>query len=266
MDLVNIVYRYVNRFINSEELICLLEDLDKTKFLKKETKEIDRLINNAKEIIKTIPNEIDEIEKKRIANIEHMISLIEPNLDNSSLDEKGKEQIDRTYNNLLKDKEKIKDGGKRYQKLFDLLSNNDVYINYCKKMNDLELLEFITQYISAPLFPPMINQEDFDDLVRVGIKEDKRESLWRLAMNYHRRNKDFSKIADYFIEKRDNYYLAELICGVEEDLNLDEIINKALATDDMDFIKKMAHTSYLESIFSEKQKEKVKKFLIKKEE
>lgn len=67
-------------------------------------------------------------------------------------------------------------------------------------MNDFELLEFITQFISVPI-TPNISQEAFDDLVLVGIKEDKRESLWRLAMNYNQKRKDFSKIEDYFIKK-----------------------------------------------------------------
>ena len=38
MDLVNIIYRYVNRFINSLELIELLTTIDRTKFSKKEAK------------------------------------------------------------------------------------------------------------------------------------------------------------------------------------------------------------------------------------
>ena len=32
MDLVNIVYRYVNRFINSEDLIDFLENIDSSRF------------------------------------------------------------------------------------------------------------------------------------------------------------------------------------------------------------------------------------------
>lgn len=77
-------------------------------------------------------------------------------------------------------------------------------------MRDLELLEFITQYISAPM-TPNINQETFDNLVDVGIKEDKREALWRLVFSYNGKNKYFTRIENYFIAKIDDYYLTELV-------------------------------------------------------
>lgn len=80
-------------------------------------------------------------------------------------------------------------------------------------------------------------------------------------MNYNCKGKDFSKIEDFFIEKRDHYYLAELISGVNEDLNLDRLIEKVLNTSDLDFIKKLANTEYLQDIFSKKQKEQVKEFI-----
>ena len=47
---------------------------------------------------------------------------------------------------LIKEKDIVRDSGPRYEKLYDLLVNNPIHINYCKKMNDLELLEFIAQY------------------------------------------------------------------------------------------------------------------------
>lgn len=265
MDLVNIIYKYVNRFINSKELINLLENIDKTKFSSDEVKKIDMLLKDVKKVVDTIPNEIDEIEKNRISNLNHIIELFEKNIDNDSLSEENKKLVEKHYNSLLKDKEHIKDCGPRYEKMVELLNNNSVYIKYAKSMNDLELLEFITQYISVPLYIPLINQEAFDDLVTAGIKEDKRESLWRLAMNYNRKGKDFTKIVDYLIEKRDHYYLAELISGVEEDLDLDKIITKALKTNDLEFIKKVATTPYLDPIFTDEQKNKVKEFIEKKE-
>lgn len=68
MDLVNIIYRYVNRFINSDELIDLLKNIDKNKFSKKEIKEIEKLIEEVKKIIESVPIEIDQIELKRITS------------------------------------------------------------------------------------------------------------------------------------------------------------------------------------------------------
>ncbi len=260
MDLVNIIYRYVNRFLNSEQLIEALENIDLKKFSEEEVNEIIKLKKDIKEIIKNIPCEIDEIEIQREKNINKFLKLFDKIKNNPKNDEKTKKFIDKKYDEFLKDKKEIRDCGPRYNKIFELLNNNSVYIKYCKNMNDLELLNFITQYISVPV-PPLINQEVFNALVLAGIKEDKKEAIWRLAMTYHHRGKDFSKIIDYFIKVRDDYYLAELISGVHEDLDLDSIIDKVLKTNDLKFIKKVASTEYIEPIFTNEQKEKVKKFI-----
>ena len=52
MDLVNIVYRYVNRFINSEELLALLKAIDESSFSAEEIVEIDKLLDEVENIIK----------------------------------------------------------------------------------------------------------------------------------------------------------------------------------------------------------------------
>lgn len=43
MNLVNIVYRYVNRYINSEELLTLLKAINESSFSAEEIVEIDKL-------------------------------------------------------------------------------------------------------------------------------------------------------------------------------------------------------------------------------
>lgn len=262
MDLANIIYRYVNRFINSEELIELLENIDKTKFLQEEINEIEKLLLNVKETVKKTKIKIDQIEINRLSMINQLLDSLDKvkfseNMNGKAIKETIK-FIEKTHKELLEDKEKVRDSGPRYEKLFKLLTHFPIYNKICLQMNDLVLLEFITQYISVPL-PPKITQEDFNELVSVGIENDKRESLWRLAMNYNRKGKNFSKIVDYFIEKRDDYYLAELICGVEEDLDLDSVIDKALKTEDIEFLKKMIQHEFLMPIFTDVQKEKVKK-------
>ena len=257
MDLVNIVYRYVNRFINSKELLALLENVDKSKFSKKENEKIDKLINETKVIIETVPIKLDEVEKNRIATIDHMVEFFEKILDNDKLDEKEFEIINKQYNQLLKDRKKVKDSGPRYEKLFELLTNFSVYIKYCLKMDDYELIKFITQYISVPL-PPKITQKDFDDLVAVAIEKDERESLWRLALNYNRKGKDFTLIENYFIDKRDGYYLTELISAIKEDLNMEELIEKVINTNDTSFIIDCGKRAKNIGIFTDKEIEKLK--------
>ena len=235
MDLVTLMYKYINRFINSDELLESLEELDLNKFTDEEKITINKLIDDIKIIKEKTENEVDEIEKNRLETIEKYVNGIDRILQNNNLENKLKEKFLKIKQDLLEDKKKVKDGGKLYESIYILLADNDLINHYWDLMNDYELLEFIAQYISVPM-PPQIDQEKFNDLVEVGIKNNEREWLWRLAFNYNRKNKDFSLIEDYFIEKKDSYYLTELISAVREDLNMKKLKEKVLGTKDKKFI------------------------------
>lgn len=241
MDLVSLMYKYINRFINSDELLESLEELDLNNFTDEEKVSIKKLIDDIKSIKDKIPNEVDEIEKNRIEINEKYVNGIDKILQNNTLENKLKEKFLKIREGLLEDKKKVKDGGKLYESLFTLLADNDLINYYCDLLNDYELLEFIAQYISVPM-PPQIDQEKFDKIVKVGIENDEREWLWRLAFNYNEKNKDFSLIEDYFIEKRDDYYLTELISAVPDDLNMKKLKKKVIATKDKKFINKVKST------------------------
>ena len=241
MDLVSLMYKYINRFINSDELLESLEELDLNNFTDEEKASIKKLIDDIKSIIDKIPNEVDEIEKNRIEINEKYVNGIDKILQNNTLENKLKEKFLKIREGLLEDKKKVKDGGKLYESLFTLLADNDLINYYCDLLNDYELLEFIAQYISVPI-PPQIDQEKFDKIVKVGIENDEREWLWRLAFNYNEKNKDFSLIEDYFIEKRDDYYLTELISAVRDDLNMKKLKKKVIATKDKKFINNVKST------------------------
>ena len=241
MDLVSLMYKYINRFINSDELLESLEELDLNNFTDEEKVSIKKLIDDIKSIKDKIPNEVDEIEKNRLEINEKYVNGIDKVLQNNTLENKLKEKFLKIREGLLEDKKKVKDGGKLYESLFTLLADNDLINYYCDLLNDYELLEFIAQYISVPI-PPQIDQEKFNDLVKVGIENDERELLWRLAFNYNEKNKDFSLIEDYFIEKRDDYYLTELISAVRDDLNMKKLKKKVIATKDKKFINKVKST------------------------
>jgi len=241
MDLVSLMYKYINRFINSDELLESLEELDLNNFTDEEKVSIKKLIDDIKSIKDKIPNEVDEIEKNRLEINEKYVNGIDKILQNNTLENKLKEKFLKIREGLLEDKKKVKDGGKLYESLFTLLADNDLINYYCDLLNDYELLEFIAQYISVPM-PPQISQEKFDKIVKVGIENDEREWLWRLAFNYNEKNKDFSLIEDYFIEKRDDYYLIELISAVRDDLNMKKLKKKVIATKDKKFINKVKST------------------------
>lgn len=256
MELANLMYRYINKFINSKELLKELKKIDLNKYLDKEIDDINQLILNVEKINNNIPNEVDAVEKKRISKIEYFLSIIENTIKNDN-SEKTKEIIERQYDKLTNDKNTVRDGGELYSTLFNLLTRHPLICEYCKKMSDIELLEFITEYISAPL-PPVLNQADFNDLVKVGTENDKRESLWRLAFNYNNKNIDFSLIEDYFIDKKDGYYLIELISAVREDLDVDKIIEKVISTNDKKFIKECASRAQNINLFTKEELEAIK--------
>lgn len=241
MNLVTLMYKYINRFINSDELLESLEELDLNNFSKEEKISINKLIDDIKIIKDNTANEIDEIEKNRLETIERIVSNINIILESDNLEKDLREKIEHRKEYLLEDKKKVKDGGKLYESIYVLLADNKLINHYWDLMNDYELLKFIAQYISVPI-PPQIDQEKFNDLVEVGIKNNEREWLWRLAFNYNRKNKDFSLIEDYFIEKKDSYYLTELISAVREDLNMKKLKEKVLATKDKKFITSVKKT------------------------
>lgn len=241
MNLVTLMYKYINRFINSDELLESLEELDLNNFSKEEKISINKLIDDIKTIKDKTANEIDEIEKNRLETIERIVSDINIILDSDNLEKDLREKIEHRKEYLLEDKKKVKDGGKLYESIYILLADNKLINHYWESINDYELLEFIAQYISVPV-PPQIDQEKFNDLVKVGIKNNEREWLWRLAFNYNRKNKDFSLIEDYFIEKKDSYYLTELISAVREDLDMKKLKEKVLATNDKKFITSVKKT------------------------
>lgn len=232
MELVNLMYKYINKFINSEELITELEEIDLDKYEEKE--EIKKLIEEVKSIRDKYPNEIDSYEKNRVKTLKKIIKLLNDAY-NMNGNEKNKEYIIKRKKEFEEELDMVTDGGKLYSNIVNLLTNNSVISGYCKNMNDDELLDFIAQYIDVP-FPPSINQETFNDLVKSGIKRDKREALWRLAFNYGKCGMDLNEISDYFILKRDSYYLAELVGAVKEYLNIKEVVDKAMNTKDKEFI------------------------------
>ena len=241
MNLVTLMYKYINRFINSDELLESLEELNLKNFSKEEKISINKLIDDIKIIKDKTANEIDEIEKNRLETIERIVSNINIILESDNLEKDLREKIEHRKEYLLEDKKKVKDGGKLYESIYILLADNKLINHFWKSINDYELLEFIAQYISVPI-PPQIDQEKFNDLVKVGIKNNEREWLWRLAFNYNRKNKDFSLIEDYFIEKKDSYYLTELISAVREDLDMKKLKEKVLATKDKKFITSVKKT------------------------
>lgn len=257
MDLVDLMYRYINKLINGEELLSELQKINLKKYSKEE-KEINRLTSDVKQILENIPNEIDATEINRMENYNDILGKLEQIKDFKPEDEKAKEVILQQIDKLNQEKSIKRDGGKLYYELFDLLTKHPLVNKYAEQMDSKALLDFIASYIHVPL-PPVINQEIFNELVNVGIESDKREAIWRLAFNYSGKNMDFSLIEDYFIEKRDNYYLMELISAADEDIDLEKVIKKAVATKDKVFMMKCANLALDYGIITKDDIERIKR-------
>jgi len=193
-EFLNICYKFFNKFINSSNLIKELND-------------------------NYLNTKIEDI-KKLIIEIENIIS-------NTSITVEENDSSSKILPELYEKYTKKNDSYDRWFKIVSCINDNS-YFNECfNNLSKYELLEFISQYISAP-FPPKINQKEFDELVKEGIKHDEREWLWRLAFNYENSNLKFDLISDYYIEIKDIYYLSELISSVGFFFDIDLIIDKVL--------------------------------------
>ncbi len=216
-ELLNICYKFFNKFITSEELIESLNNINENGL----SEEINNLIDGIKSICDRISNYDDEYSINRKNTIRKLIKKLE----RVPKDDTNLKILNDQLSNLKKELKKENDCYERWFAITNLINDND-YFNSCfDSLSKYELLEFISQYIQAP-FPPNLNQEEFNELVNVGIENDEREWLWRLAFNYKTRNMNYDLIIDYFIKIKDDYYIAELISAVGKYIDIDKLINK----------------------------------------
>jgi hypothetical protein len=79
------------------------------------------------------------------------------------------------------------------------------------------------------------SQKEFDEMINYLIKEDMREPMWRLAGAYPKLN--HGKVIDYYIKKKDSFYLVEYACYLVEDSDEDYITERLIKIGDKEFIK-----------------------------
>ncbi|MBE6157556.1 MAG: hypothetical protein E7160_02060 [Firmicutes bacterium] len=250
IELLNICYKFFNRFITASTLVEELAKIDKKNIPQENVEKIESLIGEIKEVLKNNPNRVDEyvtIKKEKIKNLIEKLDKIPKANDNSKM-------LEKHIKNLKNDYEKEMDSHERWAAVMSCITKNEYFNNIMDNLTKNELLEFIVQYIQAPL-PPHLTQKEFDELSEICIKNDKREWLWRLAFNYSKRNINFDKIVDYYIEKKDDYYLSELICAVGTDLDIDKIIDSINDQELIDGLK--SRKSILESHVTEEQLNKI---------
>ena len=241
-EFLDLCYKFFNRFITSGEFLDLLEKLDLSIFSNDDKDSFIDFKTHIRDMVETIPNEIDDYVKNEKDKIKSVIGRLEQ----IPKDEEF-EQLNNHVESLKKSYDKELDSHDKWFKIVEFIDENDFFNKSFDSLNDYELLEFITQYICTPL-PPQLEQNRFDDLIRVGIENDEREWIWRMAVNYQYSGLNFDLIIDYFIEVKDSYYLSELMFALFDTLDIDSLIDKIKDDDlkkDMLEQKKFYETDYI---------------------
>ena len=119
-ELLNICYKFFNRFITADKLIEELTDMDTTDLSKKNIEEQKKLIKEIKTIAQNIPNEIDEYVIQKKDQIKNMIDRFE----NIPKDDKNLDFLNKHLENLKKDYKKEMDSHERWLKITDCIIKN----------------------------------------------------------------------------------------------------------------------------------------------
>lgn len=190
----------------------------KNYFVKTIYKYINKLIDKD-----TLINEINvfinsKTGKKYINDLNHLLETIE--------------NRDMNIEDLITNNED------EYERIFNLVTHNQTYIEIAQNMSDLELMLLITSYIFVPSIPK-IDQDYFNDLVNVAKDYDNAlENIWRLGMNFDGKGYNFDLLDDFFVNSKNIWYLGEYINGIQQ-INQEKIVNKILRTKDKEFIKQV---------------------------
>lgn len=97
-------------------------------------------------------------------------------------------------------------------------------------MDKIELRNRLNENFSLP---DDISKELFDDVVEECIKHDDLECMWRLCFKCP--NYNTNRIEDFYITKRNSYYVCELL-SICSNVDIERFINKIIETNDIDFI------------------------------
>lgn len=244
-EMLNVCYKFFNRFITASELVVKLKELDCN------DNEFKSFVEELDKFVKSLPNCEDDYVRNEKAKLKNVIDKLK-----NIPDTKEFKKLNEHVASLKKDYERDFDSHERWFKVVEFIDENEYFNESFDNLSKYELLEFIAQYICAP-FPPQISEDEFIGLINEGIKHDEREWIWRMALNYERSGFDFTLISDYFIKVKDGYYLVELISAVRDVLDIDSILDKL--TDD-ELIKDIKERkNILDNCLTKKQMDKLMK-------
>ena len=154
-------------------------------------------------------------------------------------------QVGKNYRKDLNDLLLSIKNNNDYKTIFNLLVNNETYLNISRNMNDLELMLLITSYISVPIVPK-INQEIFNNLILTAENYDNNlENVWRLGLNFDNKGYNYDLLDDFFVNSKNIWYLSEYIHSINQ-VNQEKIINKIIKTNDKEYIKQILKNIFIE--------------------
>lgn len=154
--------------------------------------------------------------------------------------------------------ELILEDNDEFDRITNLLLNNELFITLSEQMNDKDLMLLITYYIVAPMIPK-IDQETFNNLVNEAMNYDHAlENIWRLGMNYDGKDYNYDLLDTFFVNSKDSWYLAEYISGVTQ-VNQKKIVDMIIKTRDKAFINKLLKDNFIQSHLEEKYKDELAK-------
>ena len=102
-------------------------------------------------------------------------------------------------------------------------------------IEEKEIIKYLKNNLDYEL--PTLTQDRFDNLVDyiIANEESNKELLWRLCGNYDESTLNFNKVIDYYIDLRDDGYLAELISYMGDSLDYQHLVNKMIEINDKEF-------------------------------
>lgn len=183
---------------------------------------------------------------------------------NCNIEKKYKEDLNNLLETIENDNKSLEDLitniEDEYARIFNILVNNNTYIDIAKNMSNLELMLLITSYICVPCIPK-IDQDTFNDLINVAKKHDNDlENIWRLGMNFDDKGYNFDELDDFFVNSKNIWYLGEYISGIYQ-VNQEKIVNKIIETNDRRFIKQVLEDKFIMDNLDEKCKSILETFV-----
>ena len=126
-------------------------------------------------------------------------------------------------------------------------------------MDDEKILKDLDNHLTLSFYIDM-TQDRLDKLIDYCKNNDLREKPWRLALTFSNYNFDYLKLAKYYIEVKDSWYLSELLHVVgEEKIKIYDVYSDVLKTNDEKFIAEVQEAFMW--YFSAEDKDELKKVI-----